>query len=307
MLADNTFAMSAPTMTGVHAAEFDVRYGALLNSTIDWTPHGTWLDHRVVARPPRKHRASGLHAANAHHRAYVGPKNRYGDMAASMFSLLYFSGLRETSKLLDVGCGSLRLGRIAIPFLQRGNYHCIEPSLVALRAGLQHELGTDLLRLKWPSFAINSAFEPPANADAVRSYDYLIAQSVLSHAAEDLLELALRQLHGKMSSSSVLLATFVVHTAGESAAKNRRDADAERGWVYPECVSNERSRLAALVARQQLREVELSWPHHSQKWFALCRIESASCARLEAALPTLRREPWQMKALIRGKDRTKTR
>ena len=179
MLADNTFAMSAPTMTGVHAAEFDVRYGALLNSTIDWTPHGTWLDHRVVARPPRKHRASGRHAANAHHRAYVGPKNRYGDMAASMFSLLYFSGLRETSKLLDVGCGSLRLGRIAIPFLQRGNYHCIEPSLVALRAGLQHELGTDLLRLKWPSFAINSAFEPPANADAVRSYDYLIAQSFL--------------------------------------------------------------------------------------------------------------------------------
>ena len=87
MLADNTFAMSAPTMTGVHAAEFDVRYGALLNSTIDWTPHGTWLDHR----------ASGRHAANAHHRAYVGPKNRYGDMAASMFSLLYFSGLRETS------------------------------------------------------------------------------------------------------------------------------------------------------------------------------------------------------------------
>ena len=51
---------------------------------------------------------------------------------------------------------------------------------------MQHELGTDLLRLKWPSFAINSAFEPPANADAVRSYDYLIAQSVLSHAAEEL-------------------------------------------------------------------------------------------------------------------------
>ena len=94
-------------------------------------------------------------------------------MAASMFSLLYFSGLREDSRLLDVGCGSLRLGRLAIPFLARGNYHCIEPSLAALSSGVRYELGTDLLQLKLPTFATNSEFAPPEGEDAVDSYDYL--------------------------------------------------------------------------------------------------------------------------------------
>ena len=278
-----------------------LRYGSILNASSSdeaWATHAPWLDKRMRKRHRRRGRHTDQQHVHERHRSYVGPTGRYGDMAASMFSLLYFSGLREDSRLLDVGCGSLRLGRLAIPFLARGNYHCIEPSLAALSSGVRYELGTDLLQLKLPTFATNSEFAPPEGEDAVDSYDYLMAQSVLSHAAEDLLEAALSRLRRKLSPRSVLLATFVVHTASTHLPRPEHPADEEKGWVYPACTSIERTRLARLVARQGLREVELGWPHVSQRWFALCLAGATSCEQVKEALPTLKAEPWAMEARL---------
>jgi len=125
-----------------------------------------------------------------------------------------------------------------------------------------------------------------------------MAQSVLSHAAEDLLEAALSRLRRKLSPRSVLLATFVVHTASTHLPRPEHPADEEKGWVYPACTSIERTRLARLVARQGLREVELGWPHVSQRWFALCLAGATSCEQVKEALPTLKAEPWAMEARL---------
>ena len=81
--------------TMVMSESFHTRYATLLSHNASWGKHDTWLSHRG----PQK----------ISHRAYVGPEGRYGDMAASMFTLLWLSGMRESSWLLDVGCGSLRL------------------------------------------------------------------------------------------------------------------------------------------------------------------------------------------------------
>ena len=45
-----------------------------------------------------------------HYRAYVGPPDRFDFMSATQFSLLFANGLREHHRVLDFGCGSLRLG-----------------------------------------------------------------------------------------------------------------------------------------------------------------------------------------------------
>src|SRR5262245_46565510 len=58
------------------------------------------------ARPPE-----GM----AEHRDFVGPVERYDIVAAMMFSLLAALGLRGHHRLLDIGCGSLRVGRLLIP------------------------------------------------------------------------------------------------------------------------------------------------------------------------------------------------
>jgi hypothetical protein len=61
--------------------------------------------------------AKQLPIGTSHYMAYVGPASQYDLMAASQFALLTTLGLRDTNKVLDFGCGSLRLGRLLIPYL----------------------------------------------------------------------------------------------------------------------------------------------------------------------------------------------
>jgi hypothetical protein len=86
--------------------------------------------------------ASRMHAGDRHYRAWVGPPKEYDLIAASyQVSLLRAAGLRETHKLCDVRCGSLRGGRMLIPYLLPGNYYGIEPDKKILDAGIKNEVG----------------------------------------------------------------------------------------------------------------------------------------------------------------------
>src|SRR5256885_1508932 len=59
----------------------------------------------------------------AHHNQYGRPwvLGRY------MFDFLVESGLRPEHRLLDFGCGALRLGVWALAYLDQGNYFGIDP------------------------------------------------------------------------------------------------------------------------------------------------------------------------------------
>jgi hypothetical protein len=73
--------------------------------------------------------ARGLTAGSeAHYSAYVGPPREYDFMGATQFRLLTTLGLRETHRLLDFGCGSLRAGRFLIPYLLPAHYYGVEPN-----------------------------------------------------------------------------------------------------------------------------------------------------------------------------------
>jgi cyclopropane fatty-acyl-phospholipid synthase-like methyltransferase len=52
-----------------------------------------------------------LKPGDSHCRAYVGPPEDYDLIAAMTFNLLTTLGLRQHHSLLDVGCGSLHIGR----------------------------------------------------------------------------------------------------------------------------------------------------------------------------------------------------
>lgn len=56
------------------------------------------------------------------YRSYVGPADQYDLIGAAQFALLYALGLREHHRLLDVGCGSLRAGRMLISYQNPGGY-----------------------------------------------------------------------------------------------------------------------------------------------------------------------------------------
>src|SRR5215212_10341883 len=62
------------------------------------------------------------------YRAYVGKPEEWDLVAARQVTLLLTAGLRDNHRLVDVGCGSLRAGRMLIPYLEPERYFGIEPN-----------------------------------------------------------------------------------------------------------------------------------------------------------------------------------
>jgi len=218
------------------------------------------------------------------YRAYVGPPEAYGDMSGREFSLLYFAGLTEADMLLDIGCGSMRLGRLAIPFLQPGHYHCIEPNTWLIQDALHFELGNEVLHVKAPAFAFNSEFEPPAVDGQMRAYDFMIAQSIFSHTGFDMYESALEKLAKLFRKNTVFLATSVAPDRAPVACAEAK------GWIYPGVCSMTDKEVSQAAGKVNLFSVPMKWPHERQRWYAYCpntadgRVRCQQVAALKAPI-----------------------
>src|SRR5438045_5934213 len=107
----------------------------------------------------------GLKPGDAHYRACVGPSEDYDLIAAMAFNLLTTVGLRQHHSLLDVGCGSLRIGRVLIPYLNRGKYVGVEPNEWLVEEGIRRELGQSLVEIKGPTFLFTNSPESITQAE----------------------------------------------------------------------------------------------------------------------------------------------
>src|SRR5205814_9400205 len=127
----------------------------------------------------RENLGLGLKPGDPHYRAYVGPPQDYDLIAAMTFNLLTTLGLRQHHSLLDVGCGSLRIGRLLIPYLNRGKYFGIETAEWLVAEGIRQELGETVVQTKRPTFFFSDSPETVVHARV--SFDFALPQSILSH------------------------------------------------------------------------------------------------------------------------------
>jgi hypothetical protein len=155
----------------------------------------------------------GLQMGDRHYRAWVGPPEDYDRIAALQVALLLCVGLRETHFFLDVGCGSLRGGRMLIPYLRPGRYFGV-------------------------------------------SFDFVLAQSVLSHTYPDLAAKALGEVACVLAPEGMFFATFI---EGERTPKGS-------GWVKA-AVPYRWERMDTLVKDAGMVARRIDWPHPRQKWF----------------------------------------
>lgn len=137
------------------------------------------------------------------HRTYVG--GLWEELGQLQFAFLCSRGLRPDQVLLDIACGSLRLGVHAIPYLYPGHYLGIEKEAELLQRGVALELGQDQFERFRPQLIENASFEFQRFA---RSPDVAIAQSLFTHLPPKLIDRCLQQLLPCLKPSSVLYATF---------------------------------------------------------------------------------------------------
>lgn len=197
-----------------------------------------------------------------HYRAYVGPPNDYDFIAAMSFNLLTCLGLRQHHRVLDVGCGSLRVGRLLIPYLNKGNYIGYEPNQWLVEAGIDNEVGGDQINIKKPQF-----FGSDGLGDVqANSVDYILVHSIFSHCGADLLEDWLENIFRIVKDDGFFLATYV---------RGLEDTIKE-GWVYPGCVEYTEKTIKDIALNVGFNSQSLYWYHPRQEWLCFHKDKNTS-------------------------------
>jgi cyclopropane fatty-acyl-phospholipid synthase-like methyltransferase len=195
-----------------------------------------------------------LAPGDAHYRAFVGPPHDYDLVAAMSFGLLVALGLRQQHRVLDIGCGSLRVGRLLLPYLNQGGYTGLEPHAWLIDDGIRREVGQDLVTIKRPRFVHADTAEELVDEGA--RFDYLLAQSIFSHCGPDLLDSWVGQASRLLADDGAMVATFIPGDVDNDVP----------GWIYPDCVSYRSERLSEIGAKHGLDTVMLDWRHPRQQW-----------------------------------------
>ena len=196
------------------------------------------------------------------YRAFVGPSDKYDLVGANQFNLLTSLGLREHHYFLDIGCGSLRGGRLFIPYLLSNRYFGIEPEQWLLEEGINQNCGKDLIKIKSPHFSNDQNFTLSIFG---KNFDFILAQSIFSHASKDQIKQCLSEAKKIMTSTSIFAATFVRGDMNNDSNK----------WLYPECGTYTLDFMLKLIESEGLFGKLLKWRHpNDQTWLAIVKEEN---------------------------------
>src|SRR5436190_1282619 len=166
----------------------------------------------------------GLKPGDHHYRAYVGPPEDYDLIAAMTFNLLTTLGLRQHHSLLDIGCGSLRIGRLLIPYLNRGKYFGMEPNEWLVEEGINHEIGKSLVEIKHPTFFFSDS--PGIITQANVAFDFALAQSIFSHCELNLIKNWLAAISPSLARDGPLVQRTTSHLEYRTGKSAQRKASA---------------------------------------------------------------------------------
>ena len=196
------------------------------------------------------------------YKAFIGPLDNQDIYASLQFNLLTLLGLREHHKLLDIGCGSLRAGKLFIPYLLPYNYYGLEPEKWLIEKGLEMEVGKEIVKIKKPHFSYSKNFDL---SSFDKKFDYLLAQSIFSHASPEQIEKCLKESKKVMKKKAIFVANYLKGSSNYQG----------NNWVYPECVSYKQDFIKTLSKKYQLNCQEISWPHPNQlTWVLITHAEN---------------------------------
>jgi len=159
------------------------------------------------------------------HRSYVG--GDFDRIGLWQFETLKdIANVHQNTTVLDIACGSLRLGKHLIPYLNRGKYFGIEAYGRILKEGIVNELESDLS--KEPSFAINSTFD----FNFCSAYDVAWANSLFSHLTPLDIAKCFKNLKSISTTESVFYFTYFEENRWKKESRNPTTSHARKDFFY---------------------------------------------------------------------------
>lgn len=161
------------------------------------------------------------------HRSLVG--GLWEEMGRLQHDLLVAQGLQPGHRLLDIGCGSLRLGRLACAFLDPGNYWGTDSNAGLIEAGYQLEILPVGLgdRLPRSNLVVDTEF---GFAGLPKSFDFVMAQSLFTHLPLNHLRLCFANLAAHLTGPST--AFFTVFMADPDLPAGQPCAQKDGIWTW---------------------------------------------------------------------------
>ena len=191
-----------------------------------------------------------------HYRGFIGATQTYDIFSHMQFSLMTLLGMRQEHTLLDIGCGSLRAGKLFMVYLLPERYFGIEPEEWLVQQGIDNELGRELVAMKKPQFVYDRNF--PCTRFGVE-FDFAIAQSIFSHASVAQIRLCLDEVRASLKETGIFAASFVEGDEDYAGSE----------WVYPGVVPFRATTIERLAREAGLECRRLEWFHiGGQTWFA---------------------------------------
>jgi len=195
------------------------------------------------------------------YRGFCADPSHYDVGAANQFKLMTDLGLRETHYLLDIGCGSLRAGRLFIVYLRPGHYYAFDPNYWLIEEAIKHELGSELIRKRQPILDNETNFTLTKFG---REFDFMLAQSVLSHASLAQIDRCLLEAAKCLRSNGVFAASMHIDAKQSYTG----------GWSWPTCSHHLRSDIESIVQRYRLTMMVRNDISHlcNQTWVLFQRL-----------------------------------
>jgi SAM-dependent methyltransferase len=134
-----------------------------------------------------------------------GPKHDFERVGRLGFQVLLAEGLRPSSRVLDVGCGALRLGYWLMRFLDPGCYFGIEPQREMLDVGLRQLVEPEVVARAHARFAFNDDFDLSVFGER---FDFVIARSIWTHASKTQIAKMLSSFAATSQPLGVFLASY---------------------------------------------------------------------------------------------------
>jgi SAM-dependent methyltransferase len=227
---------------------------------------------RIEVQIPVLDRPSRFERGAADYRGYVGADANYDLLSGIQFNVLFALGMLETHKVLDLGCGSLRVGRLLIPYLEAGNYYGIEPNKWLVDEGIERNVGRELAELRKPTFRYVADFSV---ADFGVPFDFIVANSIFSHTFRDLARESLPKVAAGLADKGLFALTFVEDDPYDPKHHAKPKADDGSGWLYPETLSYEWPDFRQVMRDAGFAVVRFDWFHPQQTWVVAGHLRHA--------------------------------
>jgi hypothetical protein len=153
-------------------------------------------------------------------------------------------GLCPESRVVEIGCGCLRVAYWLVRFLEPGGYCGIEPARARVEYGLKYLFTADEIARKRPRFDDNARFDTSVFGTR---FDYFVARSIWTHASKAQIQASLDAFGRDAAEAGVLLASYLpARTAeedyqGASWVGTSHESDVagvirhRLGWIVEQC------------------------------------------------------------------------